>query len=151
MSTTNRGFAKVATSSPDYEANGPWAALNTTLDTLDVAMGIEVDSADGAIAIKEGTVIITKGSAAALTLAAPTAGLPAAGTPGDDGKVLRIISTTAFAHTVTTPANNIKDGSTTTKDTATWAARVGGSIVLAAYGGAWYVVGTPLNVTLTEV
>jgi hypothetical protein len=133
--TTNRGFGKVATTSPDYESAGPFKAINDALDVIDGFLGVEVDAVDGAIAIKEGTVFITKGSAAALTLAAPTSGLPSAGTPGDDGKVLRIVGTTTFAHTVTTPSNKINGN----KHIATYA-NAGDAVVLAAKGGVWYTV-----------
>jgi len=139
--TANRGFSKVPTNSPDYEATGPWVGNNAALDALDAALGVEVDAASGAIAIKEGTVLITKGSAAAMTLAAPTAGLPSAGTPGDDGKVLRIVGTTAFAHTVTAPANKING----TKHLFTFA-NAGDSCILVAYNGVWYSVATPTAV-----
>jgi hypothetical protein len=110
--------------------------------------GTEVKSANGAIASTHGTVIITKGSAAALTLAAPVAGAPAAG--GNDGQLLTIVSTTAFAHTVTTPASTILDGTATAKDTYTFAAHAGGSITLLAYNGNWILVGSVAG-ALTEV
>jgi hypothetical protein len=88
----------------------------------------EVDLVDGAIALKNGSVFITKGSAAALTLAAPTAGT-------DDGKALRITDTTGFAHTVTTPSNKINGN----KAVATSAAVVGDMVTFVAYNGVWYV------------
>jgi hypothetical protein len=96
-----------------------------------------------------GTAAISSTGVDACTLATPVAGSAAAG--GDDGKMLRIVATTAHAHTVTTAAHKIIDGSSTSKDTATWAGYAGGSIELMAYGGLWYVIGTPLNVTLSEV
>jgi hypothetical protein len=121
------------------------------LDKLDAAIaalqkgqrdGIELEAADGAIGIVEGLAVITKGSAAALSLAAPTPGGPGV---GDDGKHLSILSTTAFAHVVTTPANKV-NGS---KLTATFAAAVDSNIELIAYNGIWYVQNTPQGVTLT--
>jgi hypothetical protein len=81
---------------------------------------------DGAIAIKTGTVAITKAGVAALTLAAPTA-------TTDDGKVLTIIATTANAHTVTTPAAKLNG-----LHIATFGGAVGDSLVLEAYQGVWY-------------
>lgn len=87
----------------------------------------EVDNADGAIALTGGTVVITKGSACALTLAAPVAG-------ADDGKTLVVVSTTGFAHTVTTPANKING----TLHIATFNTTVGTTLSLRAYGGVWY-------------
>lgn len=153
--TTNLSIAKIPAASPDVHTNGPAEAVNAALDTIDsiiaartanVAPGqnvVTLASGDGAISVKTGTVVITKGSAAALTLAAPTAGT-------DDGKILRVVSATAFAHVVTTPANNILDGTSSTKDTATFAAHAGASIVLEAYNGNWSLLS--LNaVVLTEV
>jgi hypothetical protein len=119
---------RISATSPDQGTN---VAL---IDSVD---GVTVVSADGA-SPKEGLVFITKGSAAAITLATPTAGLPAAG--GDDGKVLTIVSTTAFAHTVTTAQNKIADGSTTTKDTLTFAAHAGSCAKLVAYNALWYLL-----------
>lgn len=91
---------------------------------------VQVAAADGAITIKDGVVMITKGTAAALTLAAPTAS-------ADDGKRLAIISTTAAAHTVTqtTPGFN---GGTTGSDVATFTAAIGNGMVIVAYNGTWY-------------
>lgn len=118
--------AKINSSSPD---------VGTNVGLIDQAFGVEVDAASGAIALKEGTVFITKPSAAAaMTLVAPTAGLPNAG--GDDGKVLRIVGVTAEAHTVTTPANKINGN----KHIATFA-NVGDTIELFAYNGVWYSTG----------
>jgi hypothetical protein len=98
-------------------------------------------SADGAIGAP-GVAMITKGSAAALTLAAPIAGAPAAG--GMDGLMLEVIATTAFAHTVTTPSNKLNG----TLHIATFGGAVGDYIRLRAYNGVWYSAGR-LNVTLS--
>jgi hypothetical protein len=103
---------------------------------------IEVEAASGAIGIKKGTVLITKATAAALTLALPTAGDAAAG--GDDGKVLFIMSTTAAAHTVTTPATGINGASAI----ATFTSAVGNQITLIAYNGKWYMQ-SQINITLS--
>jgi hypothetical protein len=107
------------------------------LDAIDAALGLEVDAASGAIAAKEGkVVVITKAGVAAMTLAAPVAGLPTAG--GDDGKVLRVVSATAQAHTITTPAAKINGASAI----ATFAAAIGNGITFVAYNGVWYVSGS---------
>jgi hypothetical protein len=116
-----------------------WSALNlvgnltgnsstATLATLSSGSKdtVTVALVDGAIAVKTGTVVITKGSAAALTLAAPTV-------TTDDGKVLSIVGTTTFAHTVTTPSNIVNGG----KHLITYAA-AGDSVELTAYQGVWY-------------
>jgi hypothetical protein len=69
-----------------------------------------------------------------LTLAAPTAGT-------DDGVLLQFFSTTAEAHTITTPAaGDIRDGNTSDHDTVmTFNAHIGASCMLQAYNGVWYV------------
>jgi hypothetical protein len=122
----------------DDHNNAPWGPADLLLanafNALDARLNnIEVKSADGAINSAIGKAVITKGSAAALTLPAPRPGLPAAG--GHDGQLLNIICITAFAHTVTTPANKING----TKATITFAAAVGNNVQLEAYGGVWYV------------
>jgi hypothetical protein len=100
---------------------------------------------DGAITIKSGKVILTKGSAAAITLAAPVAGAQSAG--GDDGKELEIYSTTAFAHTVTV-AGGVA-GAGTAADVATFGAAAANRVSLFAYNGAWYLSGgAAVGVTL---
>jgi hypothetical protein len=90
---------------------------------------VEVASADGAIQNRAGgLVFITKASAAALTLAAPQ----------QDGARLTIVSTTAYAHTVTYSAGlgNAGDG----KDTITFVAEVGAGLTLVSYNGYWWLV-----------
>lgn len=54
---------------------------------------------DGAISIETQTAIITKGSAAALTLGVPVA--------ADDGKFIVLIKGSDFSHTITAAAANI--------------------------------------------
>lgn len=105
-------------------------------------------AADGAIDISlknfSDTILITKGTAAAITLAAPTAGVPAKG--GHDGLRMTIYSTTAAAHTVTQTTPGFNNGSTAS-DVGTFGAAIGNWIQVEAYNGIWYVVGS-LNVTL---
>ena len=90
-------------------------------------------ASDGAIAIANGTALLTKGSAGAYTLAAPTA--------AQAGTRLRIISQTAYAHVITA-TDLIDDGVTGgAKDTATFAAFAGAAIELEAVNLKWAVVG----------
>lgn len=91
-------------------------------------------TADGAIAVQPGIVFITKGSAAALTLAAPS---------NQDGLQLTIVSTTSFAHTITA-TNLVWDGTTGVNTTGTFAAFAGASVTLMAKGTLWYVVSANL-------
>jgi hypothetical protein len=117
---------KLKTTSPD---------AGTNLALLDV--GFEIDLVDGTVAIKDGQLVITKATAIALTLPPPTAGLPTAATPGDDGKILRITSTTAVAHVITCSQGFNAKGS---PGTATFGAAKGNGMVLMAHQGQWYNV-----------
>jgi len=76
-----------------------------------------------------GRSIITKAGVAALTLAAPA--------KADDGMIVEIISTTAFAHTLT--ATGLFADGAGHVNLATFAAFAGASIMLMAYQGLWYV------------
>lgn len=100
---------------------------------------IVLASADGAIVAYSGVVMITKGTAAALTLAAPLTAI-------HDGYRLTIVSTTAAAHTVTQTTPGFNNGSTAS-DVATYGAAIGNTLELVAYSGKWYVTNT-IGVTL---
>jgi len=89
-----------------------------------------------------GTVIINSPSADACTLALPIAG---AQPSGDDGKVCEIFVATAFAHTVTTPANGVN----LTKHIITFSATVGNNVIMQAWNGTWIVMGTEKGVTFS--
>lgn len=115
------------TTSPDYGTN----LLPST----------QVISGDGAVTIPTGPIgrsVITKGSALAGTLAAPTSGT-------DDFKILEIVSTTAAAHVITCASVgfNAKGSS----GTATYTAAIGNALRLMAYAGNWYSE-DKINVTL---
>ncbi len=101
---------------------------------------IQVVSANGAITIKSGTAWITKGTAATVTLAAPTA-------TTDDGCRLMIVSTTAAAHTVANASPGFNNGGGAS-DVATFGATIANGFEVEAYQGAWYVLNTPVGVTL---
>jgi hypothetical protein len=110
----------------DADGNVVAAGTLTTDQTLAVASG------DGAISAKTGVVVITKGTAAALTLAAPT-------DVTDDGKQLLIVSTTAAAHTVTNSSPGFNGGGAS-EDVATYGAAKGNAMRVVAYGATWYAV-----------
>ena len=74
--------------------------------------------------------VINATSLAALTLGAPRPSV-------DNGTVLDLTSSTAFAHTLTTPG--ILQTGTSATTTATWPAFPGGSLILEAYNGLWLV------------
>lgn len=97
-------------------------------------------SGDGAISQKSGLVYITKGSAAALTLADPTA-------TTDDGKTLTVISATAFAHTVDNSAGSGFNDGGAGADVGTFGGAIGDNIVLSSYQGKWLVI-SKTNVVL---
>lgn len=84
---------------------------------------------DGAIDGKVGLAVLTKGSAGAYTLAAPTAKM--------EGTILTIIAGTAFAHVVTA-TGLLNDGVVGgAKNAATFAAFVGATVVLVAIDQKW--------------
>jgi hypothetical protein len=86
-----------------------------------------VYTADGAIATSSGIKVISKTSAAAMTLAAPAA----------DGDEITLIAGTAFAHVITA-TDLIDDGVTGgAKDTITLGAFVGACATLVGYNGHW--------------
>lgn len=97
----------------------------------DIAREIMLVSADGALAITGScTVIVTKVSACAMTLAAPATAL--------NGVEVTLISTTAAAHTLTNTTPGFNDAGAS-GDVATWAAAKGNGMTIVAYGGKWYV------------
>lgn len=117
-----------------YQPAGQIAQLGGQLvqrmDKVDDAQVIA--SGDSAIAVQSGTVVITKGSAAALSLAAPTA--------EQGGTRIRITSATAFAHVVTATGLLFDGAEATGDDTATFAAFPGATIDLEAVNQKWNVV-----------
>jgi len=89
-------------------------------------------AADGAVPIQNGTVVFTKGSAIAATLAAPTA--------AQEGTIMRFVTGSAFAHVLTATAlidNGVTGGS---KSAWTAAAFLGSSLTLLAYNLKWTVL-----------
>ena len=95
-------------------------------------------AANGAIAVADGIAAITKGSAAAMTLAPPAA--------GDDGMLLTITAETGFAHTVTITEG--LGGKGASFDVITFAA-VGDSITLRAVNQHWVPVGAPYGAVIS--
>ena len=113
-----------------------------TADNSDFKQVFDVASGDGAITIPtrgRKHVFVTKASAAALTLAAPTA-------TAHDGVEIVIVSTTAAAHTVTVSTTGMNDLGTSA-DVGTFGASKGNGLTLVAYQGDWYVTSN-IGVTL---
>jgi hypothetical protein len=104
---------------------------NKTLKSCRVTKVINTYTADGAIALASEIAILSKTSAAAMTLAAPL--------KSQDGQELTVTAGTAYAHVVTA-TNLIEDGVTGgAKDTITLGAFVGASATLIALGGKWHL------------
>lgn len=85
---------------------------------------------DGAITIINSVVLLTKGSAAAITIAAPSS---------QDGVRITIIANSDFAHVITFTGSTLLDGTTGANITATLAAFKGSSITVIAAGTKWLV------------
>jgi hypothetical protein len=103
---------QIAAIAPD--AGRRTLGVDTTLNTADFPPG-------------PSTYVITKATAAAITLGAPS--------KAQDGLRVTFLSGTAAAHTVTYAAGFY--GDTTASDIATFAAKVGASMTLEAQAGAW--------------
>jgi hypothetical protein len=94
---------------------------------------------DGAVTIASGTVLLTKGSAAAITVAAPgTAGI---------GARITIVSGSNFAHVVTFTGGTLGDGTTGLNTTVTMTAFIGSSITVIANTATQWVVESQNNLT----
>lgn len=90
-------------------------------------------TADGAVDITyDGTTLISKTSAAAVTIAAP--GL------NNIGRVKQITTGTDFAHVVTFTGSTLRDGTTGAKITWTAAAFAGSSITIQAISATLWVL-----------
>jgi hypothetical protein len=121
--------------------------VDTVQSNLDEATAVGVNPVtayDGtgghkALAVTTGTALLTKGTAGTdYTIAAPTV-------TTHDGRIVRIISTTAAAHVVTAGAGVINGA---TSGVATFGGAIGDTITLVAYQGVWYAT-SKLGVTIT--
>lgn len=117
----------------------PVAGYALVKPTYDIGQGdqLQVYAASGAIQLKGSTIILSKAGVGAMTLALPTTGV-------HDGMRLKIQSSTANAHTVTTPAAGYNGTSTI----ATFGGAKGDNFECVAFGVTWLVVSTR-NVTLS--
>ena len=94
---------------------------------MQAQMGItQAIAANGALPVVSSTVILTKAGVSAMTLAAPSA----------DGVVLRVISYSDNAHTITA-TGLVHDGTTGAHTTGTFAAFKGAATTLVGYDGKW--------------
>jgi hypothetical protein len=105
---------------------------------------LEVIGANATVQTRDGDVFITKRAVAQIVLPAPTPGPITSG--GDDSKMVRFSSTTAYAHVITCPTVgfNAKGSS----GSATMGAAIGSQISFLAYQGNWYTT-SAINTALT--
>lgn len=125
-----------ATITGDFAITGTLGVTGVLTASGGLKLPGQVIAGDGAITIKSGVVMLTKGSAAAITLAAPTAAT-------DDYKVLHIVAGSAQAHVVTVTGMAAGAG----QDVGTFGGAINDSTSLVAYNGGWYVLNAPRNVT----
>ena len=100
---------------------------------------INAYAANGAITIASQVAVITKGTAAAMTLAAPTTGT-------DDGVTITIASDTAAAHTITATTIGFNKADAA-GDVATLGGAIGDGLAVMAYQGEWLVLNN-INATI---
>ncbi len=137
-------LANVYTSPSPADFPAPFAGTQTTIDpTEDLLLSV---GQDGVIAlppsiIKNAIININKGSAAALTLTAPSL--------ASNGLQVTITSQTAFAHVVTATGLFADGTSGSPHTTATFTGQKGASIFLVAENGLWNVASAPQNVTIS--
>lgn len=131
---TEAELETIDTITPGTAAASKAVILDANKEVRGVGIGSKptAASADGAIAVKTGVVFITKVTAAALTIADPTA-------TTDDGCELLIISTTAAAHTVSNAAGSGFNAAGASADVGTFGGAKGDGMKLVAYQGKWYV------------
>lgn len=100
---------------------------------------VTVLAGDGAIPVdRDSVTLLTKGSAAAVTVAAPGA--------GNIGRVLHITSGSDFAHVVTFTGSTLRDGTTGASVTWTAEAFAGSSITVRAVSATlWNVLAMNLG------
>ncbi len=131
----------------------PISLFNLNSDFLTIAPGNLVEippttdamvtyGANGAIALpnKDTTVMLTKATAATMTLADPTVPM--------NGIKMIITSQTAAAHTVSNSAGSGFNGSGASADIATFGGGIGDSLAIVADNGKWNTYVAPRNVTL---
>jgi hypothetical protein len=125
----------VATDFP-FPQSGTATTIDPTADTI-ISVG-----QDGAIPVPTGTAVINinKGSAAALTLGAPSL--------ASNGVTATVTAQTAFAHVVVATALYADGSGTSPKTTATFSGTKGATMLLVAENGLWNVMSLQ-NVTLS--
>lgn len=128
--------SSVANANPSGVALEAAAADGDVIEVLPLNESVDhpviAYSANGALAVSPHTATLTKAGVNAMTLAAPTV--------AQEGVIIRVVSQTANAHTITA-TGLIDDGVTGgSKTTATFAAFAGASIELMASNLKWAVI-----------
>ena len=128
--------SSVANANPSGVALEAAAADGDVIEVLSLNESVDhpviAYSANGALAVSPHTATLTKAGVNAMTLAAPTV--------AQEGMIIRVVSQTANAHTITA-TGLIDDGVTGgSKTTATFAAFAGASIELMASNLKWAVI-----------
>jgi hypothetical protein len=143
----NRGMKRDCASITNNTTSAQWVDFAPAAGAdFPSPMPLQGITANGALSVSSGNyVLITKAGVIALTLAAPTAGV-------DDGMVISITSANgAYADTLTA-TSLLQNGATaspyTTATFGVTSAYIGGTIVLKAYNGFWFVV-SAVGVALT--
>lgn len=117
-------------------ARGIALYLQSLVPTLETKLraSASYDGATGhtAIAITSGVAVLTKSTAGAYTLAAPSA--------AQEGTVIHIVAGTAAAHVVTIASTSLLDGTDTAKGKATTAAYIGSGISVVAVNQKWLLL-----------
>lgn len=100
---------------------GPFTLAPATAEVANFAINPDTNA----------TYVVTKGSAEAMTLAAPA-------NPASNGVTITVTSNTAFAHTITTAT--LLDTGTASTTSIVFAAFAGASVMLMAYAGRWKII-----------
>lgn len=122
----------------DVDFSSFTSALNAVVNYINAKTLTKI-AASGAIPVAAGQNVITDAGIAVLTLAAPT-------TPAQDGILMEIQSSTAFAHTLT--ATGLLQTGSANVNVATFAAFAGAGLNLMAFNGKW-IVKSSVGVTFT--
>lgn len=118
------------------------AGVLTANDAPALKRPVTTYTANGAITISSGVNVVAKTSAAAMTVAAPTA--------AQEGTWMTIISNTDFAHVITFTGSTLLDGTTGANLTVTMTAFKGSAITVIAVGTKWLLKNSS-NVTSITV
>jgi hypothetical protein len=121
----------------DFPASPPGQIPLLAPDHGRRTLGVDTTIATADLPLGQTTYVITKATAAAITLGAPS--------KAQDGLRVTFLSGTAAAHTVTYAAGFYGDAGSS--DIATFAAKVGASMTIEAHAGAWGVLALG-NVTI---